>query len=97
MYATDSIALIYAPDDDDTEPKRLAMVFATVPDEHETNNVSPVSTKFQPDIQSLASSALLSNQSLVASPASISPRLLGQCLNSGVYSIAFYCDGANQL
>jgi hypothetical protein len=30
-----------------------------VPDEHETNYVSPVSTRFQPDIQSLASSALL--------------------------------------
>jgi hypothetical protein len=35
------------------------MVFATVPDEHETDYVSPVSTRFQPDIQSLASSALL--------------------------------------
>jgi hypothetical protein len=42
------------------------MVFATVPDEHETNYVSPVSTSFRPDIRSLASSALLSNQSLVA-------------------------------
>ena len=41
-------------------------VSATVRDEHETNYVSPVSTRFQPDIQSLASSALLSNQSLVA-------------------------------
>jgi hypothetical protein len=46
--------------------QKWAMVFATVPDEHETNYVSPVSTKFQPDIQSLASSALLSIQSLVA-------------------------------
>ena len=31
MYAIDSIALIYAlDDDDDTEPKMWAMVFATV-------------------------------------------------------------------
>jgi hypothetical protein len=67
MYAIDSIALIYAlDDDDDTEPKRWAMVSATVPDEHETNYVAPVSIRFQPHIQSLASSALLSNQSLVA-------------------------------
>jgi hypothetical protein len=67
MYAIDSIAIIYTLDDDDnTELKRWAMVFATVPDEHETNYVSPVSTRFQPDIQSLASSALLSNQSLMA-------------------------------
>jgi predicted nucleic acid-binding protein len=51
MYAIDSIVLIYALDhDDDTEPKRWAMVFATVPDERETNYVSPVSTTFQPDI-----------------------------------------------
>jgi hypothetical protein len=28
MYAIDSIAMIYALDDDDTEPKRWAMVFA---------------------------------------------------------------------
>jgi hypothetical protein len=42
------------------------MVFAIVPDQHETNCVSPVNTKCQPDIQSLASSALLPNQSLVA-------------------------------
>jgi hypothetical protein len=53
-------------DNDDTEPKRWTIVFATVSDEHETNCVSPVSTRLQPDIQSLASSALLSNQSLVA-------------------------------
>jgi hypothetical protein len=44
------------------------MVFATVLDQHETNYVSPVSTKCQPDIQSLVSSALLPNQSLVALP-----------------------------
>jgi hypothetical protein len=37
-----------------------------LPDQHVTNRVSPVSTRFQPDIQSLASSALLSNQPLVA-------------------------------
>jgi hypothetical protein len=44
------------------------MVFAIVPDQHETNCVSLVNTKCQPDIQSLASSALLPNQSLVALP-----------------------------
>ena len=47
-------------------PKGGAMVFATVPDERKTNYVSPVGTRFQPDIQSLPSSALLSNQSLAA-------------------------------
>jgi hypothetical protein len=66
MYAIDSIAIQSVDDDDDTEPEKWAMVFATVPDEHEMNYVSPVSIRFQPDIQSLASSALLSNQSLVA-------------------------------
>jgi hypothetical protein len=35
------------------------MLFPTVSDRHETNYVSPSSTRFQPDIQSLASSALL--------------------------------------
>jgi hypothetical protein len=35
------------------------MLFPTVSDQHETNYVSPASTRFQPDIQSLASSALL--------------------------------------
>jgi hypothetical protein len=39
--------------------KKWAMIFATVLDEYETNYVSPVNTRFQPDIQSLASSALL--------------------------------------
>jgi hypothetical protein len=29
------------------------------------------------------------------SPGTISPQLLEQCLNSGVASISFYCDGAN--
>jgi hypothetical protein len=43
MYAIDSIAIVYAlNDDNDTEPKRWAMVFATVLDEHEVNYVSPV-------------------------------------------------------
>jgi hypothetical protein len=69
MYAIDSIAIhsiclmIMIID---TEPKRWAMVFAIGPDQDETNCVSPVSTKLQPDLQSLASSALLPNQSLVA-------------------------------
>jgi hypothetical protein len=50
----------YALDDDvdDTEPK----VGDAIPNsvrEHETNCVSPASIRFQPDIQSLASSALL--------------------------------------
>jgi hypothetical protein len=66
MHAIDSIALHSVDDDKNTEPTRWAMVFAIVPDQHETNCVSPVSTKLQPDIQSLASSALLPNQSLVA-------------------------------
>jgi hypothetical protein len=35
------------------------MLFPTVSDQHETNYVSPASTRFQPDIQSLASPALL--------------------------------------
>jgi hypothetical protein len=38
---------------------RWATLFPTVSDQHETNYVSPASTRFQPDIQSLASSALL--------------------------------------
>jgi hypothetical protein len=38
---------------------RWAMLFPTVSDQHETNYVSPASTRFQPDIQLLASSALL--------------------------------------
>jgi hypothetical protein len=68
MYAIDSIAIQSVDDNkyDGTEPKRWAMAFAIVSDEHETNCVSPASTRFQPDTQSLASSALLSNQSLVA-------------------------------
>jgi hypothetical protein len=49
------------------------MVFAIVPDQHETNCVSPVSTKCQPDIQSLVSSALLPNQSLVAGSSKLAP------------------------
>ena len=49
-----------------TETQKWVMVFVTVPDQHETNYVSPVGTRFQPDIQSLASLALLPNQSLVA-------------------------------
>jgi hypothetical protein len=41
MYAIDSIAIIYSLDgDNNTEPNRWAMVFATVPDEHETNYVT---------------------------------------------------------
>jgi hypothetical protein len=40
IYAIDSIAIIYPLDDDnDTEPKRWAMVFGAVSDEHETNCV----------------------------------------------------------
>jgi hypothetical protein len=42
-----------------TEPKKWAMIFATVLYQYETNFVSPVGTRFQRDIQSLASSALL--------------------------------------
>jgi hypothetical protein len=55
-----TLLLYYALDDDvdDVEPK----VGDAIPNsvrEHETNCVSPASTRFQPDIQSLASSALL--------------------------------------
>jgi hypothetical protein len=54
-----TLLLYYALDvDDDDEPK----VGGAIPNsvrEHETNYVSPASTRFQPDIQSLASSALL--------------------------------------
>jgi hypothetical protein len=55
-----TLLLYYALDDDvdDTEPK----VGDAIPNsvrEHETNCVSPASTRFQPNIQSLASSALL--------------------------------------
>src|ERR1035438_843416 len=46
-------------DDDDEHSPRWAMLFPTVSDQYETNYVSPASTRFQPDIQSLASSALL--------------------------------------
>jgi hypothetical protein len=59
MYAIDSITIHSVDDDNDTEPKRWAMVFGAMSDEHETNHVSPASTRFQPDIQSLTSSALL--------------------------------------
>jgi hypothetical protein len=65
MYAIDSIAIHSVVIIIVQCPKKWAMVFATVPDQHETNYVSPVSTKSQPDIQSLASPALLPNQSLV--------------------------------
>jgi hypothetical protein len=58
-----TLLLYYALNDDvddalDAEPK----VGDAIPNsvgEHETNCVSPTSTGFQPDIQSLASSALL--------------------------------------
>jgi hypothetical protein len=46
-------------DDDDEHSSRWAMLFPTVLDQHETNYVSPASTRFQLDIQSLASSAVL--------------------------------------
>ena len=65
MYAINCIA-IQSIDNEDTEPKKWVMVFATVLDEYETNYVLLVSTKFQLNIQSLASSTLLSNQLLVA-------------------------------
>jgi hypothetical protein len=80
MYAIDSIAIIYALDDDDTEPKSGRWYFATVPDEHETNYVSPVSTRFQPDIQLLASLALLFPTppwQLLRPPTSVGPWPLG--------------------
>ena len=61
IYAINYIAIQSVDDDEDTKLKKWAIVFATVSDKYETNYVSPVSTKFQPDIQSLASSTLLSN------------------------------------
>jgi hypothetical protein len=45
--------------DDDEHSLRWVMLFLIVLDQHETNYVSLANTRFQPDIQSLASSALL--------------------------------------
>jgi hypothetical protein len=47
MYAINYIAIQSVDDDEDTEPKKWAMAFATVPNEYETNYVSLRSIKRQ--------------------------------------------------